>query len=45
MDKALPPFGVTAVKPFPPKNHSLKPSKIVKIWTFHVYLLEFLNVS
>ena len=41
MDKTLPPFGVTSAKHFPPKIGQLKPSKIVEIWTFHVFLLEF----
>ena len=44
MDKALPAFNVTSVKAFPPKTGQLKPSKIVEIWTFHMYLLEFTEV-
>ena len=44
MDKTLPPVGVTSAKPFPPKKGQLKPSKIVEIWTFHMYLLEFMEV-
>ena len=41
MKKTLPPFGVTSAKPFPPKVGQLKPSKIVEIWTFHMYLFVF----
>ena len=44
MDKTLPPFGVTSAKPFPPKIGQLKPSKIVEIWTFHMYLFAFMEV-
>ena len=44
MDETLPPFGVTSAKPFPPKIGLLKPSKIVKISTFHVYLFAFTEV-
>ena len=44
MDETLPPFGVTSAKPFPPKIGQLKPSKIVKIWTFHMYLFMFMEV-
>ena len=44
MDETLPPFGVTSAKPFPPKIGQLKPSKIVKMWTFHMYLFAFMEV-
>ena len=40
MDKTLPPFGVTSAKSIPPKIGQLKPSRIVKIWIFHMYLLR-----
>ena len=44
MDETLPLFGVTSVKPFPPKIGQWKHSKIVKIWTFHMYLFAFTEV-
>ena len=44
MDKILPPFGVTSAKPFLPKLGQLKPSKIVEIWTFHMYLFVFTEI-
>ena len=44
MDETLPPFGVTSAKLFPPKIGQLKPSIIVEIWTFHMYLLSFTEV-
>ena len=44
MDKTLPPFGVTSAKPFPPKIGQLKPSKIVEIWTLHMYLFACTEV-
>ena len=43
--QTLPPFGVTSANPFPPKIGNLKPSKIVKIWTFHMYLCIFMEVT
>ena len=45
MDETLPPFVVTSAKPFPPKIGQLKPSKIMKMWTFHMYLFMFMEVS
>ena len=44
MDETLPPFWVISAKPFPPKIRQLKPSKIVEIWTFHMYLFAFMEV-
>ena len=44
MDETLPPFRVTSAKPFLPKIGQLKPSKIVKILTFHMYLFAFTEV-
>ena len=44
MDETLPPFGVTSAKPFPPKIEQFKPSKIVQIWIFHMYLCAFMEV-
>ena len=38
------PFGVNSAKPFPPKVGQLKPSKIVEIWTIHMYLFAFTEV-
>ena len=45
MEETLLPFGVTSAKPFPPKRGHLKPSKIVKIWTFHIYLFMFTEAT
>ena len=45
MEETLPAFAVTSAKPFPPKIGQLKPSKIVKIWTFTMYLFAFTAVK
>ena len=45
MEETLPAFGVTSAKPFQPKIGQLKPSKIVEIWTFHMYLFAFTEVT
>ena len=44
IDKPLPACSMTSGKPFPPNKGQLKPSKIVEIWTFHMYLLEFMEI-
>ena len=44
MDETLPPVWGDFCKPFPPKIGQLKPSKIVEIWTFHMYLFAFMEV-
>ena len=44
MEETLPAFCVTFAKPFLPKIGQLKPSKIVEIWTFHMYLVAFMEV-
>ena len=44
MEESLPAFGVTSARPFLPKLGQLKSSKIVEIWTFHMYLFAFIEV-
>ena len=44
MVETLPAYWVTSAKPFLPKIGQLKPSKIVEIWTFHMYLSAFMEV-
>ena len=44
IEETFPVFGVTSAEPFPPKIGQLKNSKIVKFWTFHMYLFAFTEV-
>ena len=44
MDETLPTFWGYFCKALPTKIGQLKPSKIVEIWTFHVYLFAFTEV-